>query len=413
MRSLMKSVLILGLVASLAVGAAGCGSTPTPTPTPSASPTSKPTVSPTPSPTVAATPYKIGAIFSVTGANSPLGTPEKQTVEMMVEQINAKGGINGHLLQAVIYDDKTDATEAVTLTKKLIEQDNVLAIIGPSGSPSSVAIIDTVMKAGTPLITCAASDAITKPVENRTWVFSTPQLSSLAVEEIIDHLTKTGVKKVALLTDSNTFGATGRDALLAALPKVSITISADEKYNTADTDMTAQLTKIKGTEAQAVIVWGTNPGPAIIAKNMKQLAIALPLYNSHGIANLSFITLAGDAANGVMFPAGKLLVIEQLDDTDPQKAVLLQYKKDFEAKYGAGNANTFGGHAYDALTMVVKALTAVGADKAKIRDYIENNVKNLALTVGVFNMSPTDHNGLTKAAFEMIKIADQKWTWLK
>lgn len=408
MKRLLSSVLSLGLVASLAIGAAGCGSpTPTPTPTPT------PSASPTPSPTVAATPYKIGAIFSVSGANSPLGTPEKQTVDMMVEQINAKGGINGHPLQAIIYDDNSDATQAVTLAKKLIEQDNVLAIIGPSGSGPSVAIVDTVMKAGIPLITCAASDAITKPVENRSWVFSTPQLSSLAVDKIVEYLTTAGIKKVAFLTDSNTFGATGRDALLAALPKVSITVSADEKYNTADTDMTAQLTKIKATDAQAVICWGTNPGPAIIAKNMKQLAITLPLINSHGIANLAFITLAGDAANGVIFPAGKLLVADQLADTDTQKAVLLQYKKDFEAKYGAGNANTFGGHAYDALTMVVKALGSVGADKAKIRDYIENNIKNLALTSGVFTMSPTDHNGLTKDAFVMIKIADQKWTWLK
>lgn len=389
MRSLLRSALILGLVASLAAGAAGCGS---------------PTTN---------EPYKIGAIFAVSGANSPLGTPEKQTVEMMVEQINAKGGINGHPLQVVIYNNNSDATEAVTLAKKLIEQDNVLAIIGPSGSGDSVAIVDTVMKAGTPLITCAASDAITKPAADRKWVFSTPQLSSLAVEEIVDYLTKAGIKKVALLTDSNTFGSTGRDALLAALPKVSITISADDKYNTADTDMTAQLTKIKGTDAQAVICWGTNPGPAIIAKNMKQLGIALPLINSHGIANLSFITLAGDAANGVIFPAGKLLVADQLADSDPQKAVLLQYKKDFEAKYGAGNANTFGGHAYDALTMVVKALGSAGADKAKIRDYIETNIKNFAGTGGVFTMSPTDHNGLAKGAFVMIKIVDQKWTWLK
>jgi branched-chain amino acid transport system substrate-binding protein len=374
-----------------------------------APPSSPPVVTPTNPPA----PYKIGAIFAVTGANSPLGTPEKQTVEMMVEQINGKGGVNGRPIQVIVYDNKSDATEAVTLAKKLIEQDNVLAIIGPSGSGDSTAIIETVTKAEIPLITCAASDAITKPVADRKWVFSTPQLSSLAVEEIITHLTQGGIKKVALLTDSNAFGSTGRDALLAALPKVSIAIAADEKYNMTDTDMTAQVTKIKGTDAQAVICWGTNPGPAIIAKNMKQLAVTLPLYNSHGIANLSFITLAGEAANGVMFPAGKLLVADQLPDADPQKVVLLQYKKDFEAKYGAGNANTFGGHAYDALNMVVKALGSAGADKAKIRDYIENNIKNFAGTGGVFNMSPTDHNGLTKEAFEMIKIVDQKWTWLK
>lgn len=389
MRRLLRLAVILGLVTSLAMGMASCGGT------------------------SSGSPYKVGAIFAVTGANSPLGTPEKQTVEMMVEQINAKGGISGHPLQVIVYDNKSDATEAVTLAKKLIEQDGVLAIIGPSGSTDSVAIVDTVMKAETPLITCAASDAITKPVSDRKWVFSTPQLSSLAVDRIIDYLTKTTIKKVAILADSNAFGSQGRDALLAALPKVGITVSADEKYNTNDTDMTAQLTKIKGTDAQAVICWGTNPGPALIAKNMQQLSMTLPLMNSHGIANQAFITLAGDAANGVIFPAGKLLVADQLDDSDPQKTLLLQYKKDFEAKNGAGTANTFGGHAYDALSIVVKALTSVGADKAKIRDYLESNIKNFVGTGGVFNMSATDHNGLTKDAFVMIKISGGKWTWLK
>lgn len=389
MGKLLRLAVVFALVSSIAAGAVSCGGS------------------------SSGTPYKIGAIFAVTGANSPLGTPEKQTVEMMVEQINAKGGINGHPLQVVIYDNKSDATEAVTLAKKLIEQDNVLAIIGPSGSTDSVAIVDTVMKAGIPLITCAASDAITKPVSDRKWVFSSPQLSSLAVDRIIDYLSKTTIKKVAILADSNAFGSQGRDALLAALPKVGITISADDKYNTSDTDMTAQLTKIKGTEAQAVICWGTNPAPALIAKNLQQLSMTIHLINSHGIANQAFITLAGDAANGVIFPAGKLLVADQLDDSDPQKALLLQYKKDFEAKYGAGTANTFGGHAYDALNMVVKALTSAGADKAKIRDYLETNIKNFVGTGGVFNISATDHNGLTKDAFVMIKIDKGKWTWLK
>ncbi|MEW6034068.1 MAG: ABC transporter substrate-binding protein [Chloroflexota bacterium] len=358
-------------------------------------------------------PYKVGAVFAVTGFNSPLGTPEKQTVEMMVEQINAKGGVNGHKLEVIVYDTQSDTTECVTLVKKLIEQDNVLAIIGPSSSGESLALVDTVTKAQIPLVSAAASAKIVEPVNERYWVFKTPQSDVLAIGEIADYLNKTGVKKVALLTDSAGFGATGRDALVALLPNSGVTVVADEKFGTKDTDMTAQLTKIRGTDAQAIIVWGTNPGPALIAKNAKELGLTIPMINSHGIANKAFIELAGDAANGVIFPAGKLLVAEQLADSDPQKAVLVNYKRDFETKYGAGTANTFGGHAYDALMMVVEALKVVGPDKAKIRDYIENNVKNFAGTGGVFNMSPQDHNGLGKVAFVMIKIADGKWTWLR
>jgi branched-chain amino acid transport system substrate-binding protein len=358
-------------------------------------------------------PYKVGAVFAVTGFNSPLGTPEKQTVELLVDQINARGGINGHPLEVVTYDTTSDTTECVKLVKRLIEQDGVVAIIGPSSTGESLALVDTVTKAQIPLISCAASAQIVQPVNERKWVFKTPQSDILAVKEIIKYLNSKSINKVALICDSAGFGSTGHDALVAALPGAGFTIVADEKFGTSDTDMTTQLTKINGAGPQAVICWGTNPGPALVAKNMKQLNMTIPLINSHGIANQKFIELAGDAANGVIFPAGKLLVADQLLDSDPQKAVLESYKTDFETKYGAGTINTFGGHAYDAVSIVVKALSAVGPDKANIRDYIENNIQNFPGTGGMFNMSPTDHNGLSEGAFVMIQIQNGKWAWLK
>ncbi|MFH0847760.1 MAG: ABC transporter substrate-binding protein [Chloroflexota bacterium] len=389
-KTLLKLALLLTVVAVVVLGVTGC--------------TTKPKES-----------YKVGAVFAVTGFNAPLGTPEKQTVEMMVEQINARGGINGHPLEVIVYDTTSVTDECVKLTKRLIEQDKVLAVIGPTATGESLAIIDTMTKAETPLVSCAASATIVKSADGTVpkWVFKTPQSDVLAINEITEYLSGQGINKVALLTDAGGFGKTGLAALEVELPKVNFNIVAKESFGTADTDMTTQLTKIKGTDAQAIIVWGTNPGPALIAKNAKQLNMTLPIINSHGIANMDFITLAEDAANGIIFPAGKLLVAEQLSDSDPQKALLVQYKKDFEAKYGAGTTNTFGGHAYDALTMVVEALNKVGPDKAKMRDYIENNIKNFPGTGGVFNMSPTDHNGLSKGAFVMIKIVDGKWTWLK
>lgn len=357
--------------------------------------------------------YKVGAVFATTGFNSPLGTPEKQTVEMMVEKINVEGGINGHPLELTIYDTTSDTTECVKLVKRLIEQDKVVAIIGPSSSGESLALIDTVTKAEIPLVSCGASSKIVQPVAERYWVFKTPQSDVLAVNKISEYLNKQGITKIALLSDSGGFGSTGRDVLVEALPKAGLTIVADEKFDTQDTDMTTQLTKINGTETEAIICWGTNPGPALIAKNMKQLNMAQLLINSHGIANKKFIELGGDATNDVIFPAGKLLVADQLPDSDPQKELLLNYKVDYEDKYGAGTANTFGGHAYDALTLVVAALEEVGPDKAKIRDYIENNIKDFPGTGGVFNMSPAEHNGLGKGAFVMIEIVAGEWTWLK
>ena len=356
--------------------------------------------------------YKIGAVFAVTGFNSPLGTPEKQTVEMLEAQINAAGGINGIPVDIIVYDTESDETKCVTAVKRLIEEDNVLAIVGPSSSGESLAILDTITDDEIPLISCAASSKIVEPVAERYWVFKTPQTDTLAVIECYKYLQGQGISKVALITDSGGFGSTGRDQLIALADTWDMEIVADEKFGTQDTDMTSQLTAIGGTDAEAVICWGTNPGPAVIAKNMRDLNMDLPLLNSHGIANKTFIDLAGDAADGVIFPAGKLLVADQLLDTDPQKALLVQYKADFEALYGEGTANTFGGHAYDAVMMVVMAIKAAGADSAGIRDAIEG-ITDFAGTGGVFNMSATDHNGLSEGAFVLIEIVDGEWTWLQ
>lgn len=353
--------------------------------------------------------YKIGALFAITGNNSPLGVPERDTALMLEEQINAKGGINGKPVKLVIYDTESDNTKAVTLAKKLIEQDKVLAIVGPTGSGEALAMVDTIDKAGVPWISCAAAIQVVQPVKK--WAFMTPQSTPMAVGELFAALKKKGLTKVALITDSGSFGASGKQAMQDLTAGSGISIVAAESFDPKDTDMSAQLTKIKGSNPQVIIVWGTNPGPAIIAKNAKQLGITTPIYNSHGIANQEFIDLAGDAANGIIFPAGKLLVVNDIPASDPQKAVLTQYKKDFEAKYQKG-ANTFGGHAYDALTMIFKAIEKGGNDKAKVRDELEKT-QNFPGTGGVFNMSPTDHGGLGAGSFAMVQIQNGKWTLYK
>lgn len=384
-KSLAKGLALLSLMLVLVMATTGCGG--------SASSAS------------ANEPYKIGALFAVTGFNSPLGLPEKETTEMLVDQINAKGGINGHPLQVTIYDTESDETKAVTLAKRLIEQDKVLAIIGPSSTGESLAIVDTVEKAGIPLISCAASAQIVQPVKK--WVFKAPQSDSLAAQTLYDYLKTKGQTKVALLTSSGGFGTTGKAALEQLAQASGIQIVTEESFGDKDTDMTVQLTKIKGTDAQAIITWGTNPGPAIIAKNAKQLGITIPMYDSHGIANQKFIELAGDAAEGVVFPAGKLLVASGLPDSDPQKAVLTAYAADFQKKYSK-TADTFGGHAYDSLSMISKALETSGADSAKLRDALEN--MQFVGTAGVFKMTPQDHNGLGKGSLIMVEIKNGKWT---
>ena len=349
--------------------------------------------------------YHIGALFAVTGFNSPLGTPEKETVLMLEEQINARGGINGRKLKVTVLDTESDETKAVTLAKRLIETEKVLAIIGPSSTGESLAVVDTVERSKVPLISAAASARITTPV--KPWVFKTPQSDALAAAEIFAYCKAKGIQRVAILASSGGFGVTGREAIEKVAPDYSIQIVAAESFGDKDTDMTVQLTKLKGSNAQAIIVWGTNPGPAIISKNARQLGIDLPIFQSHGIANRKFIELAGDAANNVVFPAGRLLIADGLPESDPQRAVLQAYARDFQAKYNKP-ADTFGGHAYDAMMMVVQAIEKGGEDRAAIRDGLEG-LTGFVGTGGVFNMSKDDHNGLGKGAFVMIRIVDGKW----
>ncbi len=361
---------------------------------------------------IAKEPYKIGAIFAVTGAASFLGEPEKNTAVMLMDQINKAGGINGHPLEIIIEDSKSVESDAVLAAKKLLEKDNVLAIVGPSTTGESMALIPIMNEAKTPLISCAAGYGITNPVEERYWIFKTPQHDLSAVQAIYNHMKKTGIKKVGIITISTGFGDAGRKALLDEAPKFGITIVADERYGPKDSDMTTQLTKIKASGAEAVINWSVGPGQVIVTKNWHDLKLGIPLYQSHGWGSKKNIELAGKAAEGVIAPLGRLVVWDKLPDKHPQKALLKKYETDYKERFKT-EPGTFGGHAYDAIMMVVEALKNVGPNKAKIRDYIENNIKNWPGTGGIFNMSPKDHCGLDMTAFEMVVVKNADWEILK
>ncbi|MBW2147485.1 MAG: ABC transporter substrate-binding protein [Deltaproteobacteria bacterium] len=355
----------------------------------------------------AAEPYRVGAIFAISGPASWLGEPERNTAQMLVEKINRAGGINGHKLEMFIEDTVGDETKAVLAVKKLINQDKVLAIIGPSRSGTSMALIPIMTKAKVPLISCAAAASIVEPIEKRKWIFKTPQLDKHAVETIYDRMNRMGIKKIAIMSGTTGFGAQGRKHLLRLAPKMGLTILADETYGPKDTDMTAQLTKIKGTGAQAVVNWSIVPAQVIVAKNMRQLGMDIPLFLSHGFGNIKYVKMAGEAAEGILFPAGRLLAVDTLSDSHPQKAVLMKYKKDYESRFKT-QASTFGGHAYDAFHILAIALEKAGPDREKIRDAIEN-IKGFVGTGGVFNLSPQDHTGLTKEAFEMLTVKNGKF----
>ena len=347
-------------------------------------------------------PYVVGGIFSISGPASYLGEPERNSMEMVAEAVNAQGGINGHPLKLVIYDDEGDVTKARLHATKLAQDKNCLAVIGPSVTPASMTVLEITQKAKLPLISCAAGVGITAPAQDRVWVFKTAQTDQMAADRIYQYLQKHNLKQVAILTVSNTFGVSGKEQLLALAPKYGIQVVAQEVFGEKDTDMTPQLTKLRGTPAQAVICWGIGPAPALVAKNMKQLGMTIPLIQSHGAASKKFIELAGDAGDGIIMPAGKLVIWQQLPDTDPQKAVCKEYAEKYTTKFKAPESS-FGGYAYDAIRMLNQALAKAGSDREKIRGELEG-LKNFVGVSGIFTMSPEDHNGLTPAAFVMVKI---------
>lgn len=353
---------------------------------------------------------KIGGLFAVTGPAAFLGEPEKKTLEMLVKELNDKGGINGNKIEAVIYDTGGDTTKAVQLANRLIKDDKVAAIIGPSTTGESMAVIPVAEKGRVPLISCAAGIKITEPVKK--WIFKTPANDHVAAEKIFNQMAKLRQKSIALLTVTDSFGASGREQLKVLAKQKGITIVADEVYSPKDTDMTAQLTKIRGIKPDAIICWGTNPGPAVVTKNVRQLGIKIPLYMSHGVASKRYIDLAGaDAAEGVMLPAGKLAIYDVLAKSDPQVRLLREYDQNYRKQFGT-ESSTFGGYAYDAFLLVTNAIAKSGPSPEQIRNGLENSRKVVSVS-GVFNMSPSDHNGLDLSAFEMVRIVKGDWALLK
>jgi branched-chain amino acid transport system substrate-binding protein len=358
---------------------------------------------------VAAQPIKIGALFAITGPASFLGEPERNTAQMVVDEINRNGGIKGQQLQLIVYDTQGDATKAVQAATRLIKEDNVVAIIGPSTTGDSMAVIPLVEKAHIPLISCAAGSKITDPVKK--WVFKTAQNDSLAVAKIFEYLHKKKINKVAILTVSDGFGSSGREQLKAQAGKFGIQIVVDDTYGPKDTDMTSQLTKIRGSEAQAVVCWGTNPGPAVIARNARQLGLKLPLFMSHGVSSKKFIELAGDAANGIILPSGKVLVADLLQKGDKQKKSLMAFVEDYRKHYKS-EGDHFGGHAWDATMLLKQAIERGGDNPAAIRDQLEKT-HNFPGIGGLFSYSVHDHAGLGKDAFVLVEIKNRNWVLVK
>jgi branched-chain amino acid transport system substrate-binding protein len=352
-------------------------------------------------------PIRIGAIFAVTGPASNLGAPEEKAARMLVDKLNASGGLLGRPVELLVKDSGGSPEKAVSFAKQLIEEQKVLAIVGPSTSGETLQIKGLCEEAGMILISCAAAEVIVNP--QAKYVFKTPQKDSQAAAWIFKTMKAKGISRLAVLSDNSGFGKAGKDQIEKLAPEQGLTVVASEVYDKAATDLTDILTKVKAAGAGAVLNWSIVPAQSIVAKNMRQLGMEQPLFQSHGFGNIKYVEAAGKAAEGILFPAGQLLVVGELPDGHPQKNVLAAFKKDYEGRYQE-DVSAFGGYGYDAVLIVAEAVRRAGRDdRAAVRDAIES-LTGLPGVTGVFNFSATDHNGLGLEAFEMLTVKDAHFT---
>jgi len=344
---------------------------------------------------------RIGAIFAITGPAANLGLPESRTLQMLVDDANAAGGIGGKKIELFMKDSQGNAEKALSFAKQLVEEQEVLAIIGPSTTGESMKIKSYCDENETILISCAAAETIVNPVAR--WVFKTPQMDSFAAQMIFTTMKKLGITRIGAVVSNSGFGQGGKAQLEKLAPANGIDLAITEVYESTATDLTGVLTKIKAENVQAVVNWSVEPAQSLVPKNMKQMGFEVPLFQSHGFGNINYVTMAGKAADGIVFPAGRLLVADALPAGHPQKQLLSAYKKEYETMFKE-DVSTFGGHAYDAFLLLTEAVKRAGsADRGKVRDALEG-LKGVAGTAGIFSFSPTDHNGLTMDAFEMLTV---------
>jgi branched-chain amino acid transport system substrate-binding protein len=360
-------------------------------------------------------PIKLGAFFALSGPNAPIGTPTKLVAEMVKDKINLEGGINGRPLKLVMGDTESDPAKAATIAKKFIHTDKVAAIVGPTSTGEAMQCKKILEEAGIPtFMTVGGDQPIMKETGPFSFIFKSPQRSSVAVQKLFGYLKEKKLTKVALLTASDPFGKDGVIWLEKLAPDFGLTLVAKESFGPKDIDMTAQLTKVKNAGPQAIVVWTIGPAGAIAAKNKAQLGITIPLFQCHGQPGPEYIQLAGKASEGDCMPATKLMAAEELPDSDPQKKVIQDFIKLYQEK-GYDKQfpiNTHSGYAWDAIYLVTNAMKKAGTDPKALRQAIEET-KGYVGVSGVYNLTPEDHNGLGVDSMVMVQVKGGKFVLAK
>ncbi|CAG9264918.1 Branched-chain amino acid ABC transporter substrate-binding protein [Burkholderia diffusa] len=354
---------------------------------------------------------KIGVTLSATGPAASLGIPEKNTIALLPKEIAGKS------VQYIVLDDASDTSRAVQNVRKLIDEDHVDAIIGSSVTPNSLAMLDPVSQGKTPTISLAASAQIISPMDaKRAWMFKVPQNDQLMADAIAGYMAKHGVKTVGFIGFADAYGDSWYKTFSAAAEKNGLKLVSNERYNRTDASVMGQVLKLMGSNPDAMLIAGSGTPAALPAKTLKERGYKGKVYQTHGVANNDFLRVCGKDCEGEILPAGPVLVTDQLPDSNPVKKPALGYKAAYEKAYGAGSLSTFGGHAWDAGLLLQRAIPdalkkgqpGTEAFREALRASLES-VKDLPVSHGVINTTPTDHNGFDTRARVMVQIVDGKW----
>lgn len=357
---------------------------------------------------------KIGVVSSSTGPIAMVGIPQKNTVPLMP----TKAG--GQTIRYIALDDGSDPTASVVAVKKLISEEKVDAIIGPSGSPNAMGVIQFVAEAGVPLLAPVGTAAVVLPMnDQKKWVFKTTQNDSLIASALLDHMAKSGIKTLGFIGTADPYGENWGKVVADGAAKKGIKIVADERFQRQDTSVTAQALKVMAARPDAVLI--AAPGtPAVLP----QLALVDrgykgKFYQTHGAALPDFLKLGGKKVEGTILAASLMLVLDQVPDTHPSKKIAKNYVATYEKTYGAVPA-TFGGNMFDAGLLLERAIpTALAKGKpgtpefrSALRDALEQT-HEMPATQGVYNMTAADHSGFDERGRELITVANGTWTLVK
>jgi branched-chain amino acid transport system substrate-binding protein len=412
---------VLAIVTLLSLVLASCGPKPTPTEVPPA-PTEVP---PTPTEAPVAkegAPYKIGFAPSVTGGGSFLGEPERNVAEIIAARLEEEGGVVGpdgvkHPVEILIGDTESNPDVGVSVARRFIDEDEVVVLVMGSLTPISLAIAEVGEEAEVPYVSMASSSLIVQdpedPAKMRPWVFKTPQSNGDVAVWQVERLKVMGAKSVCYLYENTGYGKDCFNSSSGALEGAGFTTAYSDSFERTDTEF-PQVAGVQASGCDVVVIGAIPPGASMVTIALRDALPDIPIIHGHGVCTDDFITTAGAAAEGVELPCSAVIIAEDIPDDHPQKAVFMEFKKAY-TDYTGEPVSTFGGHGWDGLMWVLDALKSLPdgltleEQRAAVRDYLENNIKDWPGTAGVFTLSPEDHYGLTVESFTWFKVEGGKW----